>query len=426
MWLKHHTARSLHREVTRVMAGRGPGVGELGAAGLPQQLRYLGAAALMLLLLNQLARHASAGWRGQVGPANISADDRLAQQFWGWAAVSPKLRRVRRNLRWVGYFRTFLGVPAIGILLALAACTYAIFLPGTEDGGVGRGIPLPPPEHAFALMVVAAFVVGQKWHAKGSKLKKMLGAPEQAGGGGGGGGAAGPRQDGKLPVCVLTGFLGAGKTTLLNHVLTKDHGKRFAVIGPPPSPAARLAPPRPARRHHGAQAVARPLRWPAENEIGPVGVDGELAAVATQHTEPIKLVELSNGCICCTIRSDLAGALKALASKAGELDAVLIETTGLADPAPIIQTFYGDPEVEQAFILDSVVAVADGRHLLLHLEQTEAVEDARRRLASDRIKALTADLELAVRPPPGLYQRLAAKTTMRIFHVVWILILQDS
>ena len=131
-----------------------------------------------------------------------------------------------------------------------------------------------------------------------------------------------------IPVTLLTGFLGAGKTTLLNHILRANHGHRIAVI---------------------------------ENEFGPVNIDSELLI-----QEASEVVEMTNGCLCCTIRGDLAHHLRSLHERklAGELkfDRLVIETTGLADPTPIAQTFFAAPELAAAYILDAVITVVDTVH----------------------------------------------------------------
>ena len=133
----------------------------------------------------------------------------------------------------------------------------------------------------------------------------------------------------KIPVSVITGFLGSGKTTLLNFILTKNHGKRIAVI---------------------------------ENEFGEVGVDDRL--VKSKFKEDEEIFEMNNGCICCTVRGDLIRILKNLLKRKDKFDYVLIETTGLADPAPVAQTFFVDDDVSAAFELDGIVTVIDAKHIL--------------------------------------------------------------
>lgn len=146
----------------------------------------------------------------------------------------------------------------------------------------------------------------------------------------------------KIPVSVITGFLGSGKTTLLNFILTKNHGKRIAVI---------------------------------ENEFGEVGVDDRL--VKSKFKEDEEIFEMNNGCICCTVRGDLIRILKNLHKRKDKFDYVLIETTGLADPAPVAQTFFVDDDVSAAYELDGIVTVIDAKHILQHLDEVkpEGVEN---------------------------------------------------
>jgi G3E family GTPase len=136
--------------------------------------------------------------------------------------------------------------------------------------------------------------------------------------------------DQRIPVTVLTGFLGAGKTTLLNRVLTEQHGRRIAVI---------------------------------ENEFGEVGVDNQLVIQADEE-----IFAMNNGCLCCTVRGDLLRILSRLLKRKDRLDGVLIETTGLADPGPVAQTFFTDPEIREAYRLDGIVTVVDARHAAQHLD----------------------------------------------------------
>jgi G3E family GTPase len=134
----------------------------------------------------------------------------------------------------------------------------------------------------------------------------------------------------KIPVTVLTGYLGAGKTTLLNRILTEEHGRRFAVI---------------------------------VNEFGEIGIDNELVVGADEE-----IFEMNNGCICCTVRGDLIRIVEGLMKRKGKFDAIIVETTGLADPAPVAQTFFVDADVGAAAKLDAVVTVADARWLLDRLK----------------------------------------------------------
>jgi G3E family GTPase len=129
----------------------------------------------------------------------------------------------------------------------------------------------------------------------------------------------------KIPVTVLTGYLGAGKTTLLNRILSENHGKKYAVI---------------------------------VNEFGEIGIDNDLIIGADEE-----VFEMNNGCVCCTVRGDLVRILDGLMKRKGKFDAIIVETTGLADPAPVAQTFFVDEDVQKHARLDAVVTVADARWL---------------------------------------------------------------
>jgi G3E family GTPase len=129
----------------------------------------------------------------------------------------------------------------------------------------------------------------------------------------------------KIPVTVLTGYLGAGKTTLLNRILSENHGKKYAVI---------------------------------VNEFGEIGIDNDLIIGADEE-----VFEMNNGCVCCTVRGDLVRILDGLMKRKGKFDAIIVETTGLADPAPVAQTFFVDEDVQKNARLDAVVTVADAKWL---------------------------------------------------------------
>ena len=141
----------------------------------------------------------------------------------------------------------------------------------------------------------------------------------------------------RIPVTILTGFLGAGKTTLLNRILTEKHGLRIAVI---------------------------------ENEFGEVGIDHELVV----NTEE-ELFEMNNGCICCTVRGDLIRILGNLLKRRDKFDHILVETTGLADPGPVVQTFFVDEDIREKTFVNGVVTVVDAHHIARHMEDTHEAEE---------------------------------------------------
>ncbi len=159
----------------------------------------------------------------------------------------------------------------------------------------------------------------------------------------------------QVPVTVLTGYLGAGKTTLLNRILTENHGKRYAVI---------------------------------VNEFGEIGIDNDLI-VSTDE----EVFEMNNGCICCTVRGDLIRILGGLMKRKEKFDAILVETTGLADPSPVVQTFFVDDDVKEKTKLDSVTTVVDAKHISQRLK--DSVEAAEQIAFADQILLNKVDLVTA-------------------------------
>jgi G3E family GTPase len=141
----------------------------------------------------------------------------------------------------------------------------------------------------------------------------------------------------QTPVTVLTGYLGSGKTTLLNRILTESHRKRYAVI---------------------------------VNEFGEIGIDNDLIVNADEE-----IFEMNNGCICCSVRGDLIRILGGLMRRKGNLDGILVETTGLADPAPVAQTFFVDEDVRRKTKLDAIVTVVDAKHLLTDIDRAHEAQE---------------------------------------------------
>jgi G3E family GTPase len=172
----------------------------------------------------------------------------------------------------------------------------------------------------------------------------------------------------KIPVTVLTGYLGAGKTTLLNRILSEQHGQKYAVI---------------------------------VNEFGEIGIDNDLIVGVDEE-----IFEMNNGCICCTVRGDLIRIIQGLMRRKGKFDAIIVETTGLADPAPVAQTFFVDEEIGRKARLDAVVTVADAMWLkdrlrdapeaknqiafadVILVNKTDLVDDAGLREIEARIRAI--------------------------------------
>jgi G3E family GTPase len=179
----------------------------------------------------------------------------------------------------------------------------------------------------------------------------------------------------QIPVTVLTGYLGAGKTTLLNRILSEPHGRRYAVV---------------------------------VNEFGEIGIDNDLIVSADEE-----VFEMNNGCICCTVRGDLIRILGGLMKRRGQLDGILIETTGLADPAPVAQTFFVDEDVRRKTRLDAIVTVVDARHVDARLADSH--EAAEQIAFADVILLNKTDL---VSPPElqAVEQRIRAINPTAILH----------
>ncbi len=146
-----------------------------------------------------------------------------------------------------------------------------------------------------------------------------------------------PPEPDRVPVTVLTGYLGAGKTTLLNRILSENHGRRYAVV---------------------------------INEFGELGVDNDLVIDSDEE-----VFEMNNGCVCCTVRGDLIRIVSGLMKRRGRFDGIIIETTGLANPAPVAQTFFVDEDVRTRTRLDAIVTVADAKHLPARLADSHEAED---------------------------------------------------
>jgi len=180
----------------------------------------------------------------------------------------------------------------------------------------------------------------------------------------------------KIPVTVLTGYLGAGKTTLLNRILSENHGKKYAVI---------------------------------VNEFGEIGIDNDLIIGADEE-----VFEMNNGCVCCTVRGDLVRILEGLMKRKGKFDAIIVETTGLADPAPVAQTFFVDEDVQKNARLDAVVTVADAKWL------SDRLKDAPEAKNPDRVRrrhrASTRPTSSPGRNSPKSKRGSAPSTPMQNWH----------
>lgn len=180
----------------------------------------------------------------------------------------------------------------------------------------------------------------------------------------------------RIPVTVLTGFLGSGKTTLLNRILSEEHGLRIAVI---------------------------------ENEFGEIGIDQDLVINADEE-----VFEMNNGCICCTVRGDLIRILGDLAERKDKFDRVILETTGMADPGPVAQTFFVDKNISEQFELDGIITLVDSKHVISHLDET--TDEVMAQLAfADRIILNKADL-IAEEQMVSLQRRLQEMNQLAGFY----------
>jgi G3E family GTPase len=141
----------------------------------------------------------------------------------------------------------------------------------------------------------------------------------------------------RIPVTVLTGYLGAGKTTLLNRILSEDHGRRYAVI---------------------------------VNEFGEIGIDADLILNTDEE-----LFEMNNGCVCCSVRGDLIRTVQGLLAKGSDFDAIVVETSGLADPGPVAQTFFIDHVLQAKTVLDSITTVVDAKHIRMRLADSREAQE---------------------------------------------------
>ena len=180
----------------------------------------------------------------------------------------------------------------------------------------------------------------------------------------------------KIPVTVLTGFLGSGKTTLLNRILSEEHGLRIAVI---------------------------------ENEFGEIGIDQDLVINADEE-----VFEMNNGCICCTVRGDLIRILNELIERKDKFDRVILETTGMADPGPVAQTFFVDENVREQYELDGIITLVDAKHVNNHLD--DSTDEVLAQVAfADRIILNKVDL-IAEQALPRLKRRLQEINQMAGFY----------
>ena len=306
-----------------------------------EEMRQAAIALLCLGFFVSVVTQVAERWKAVLADQHPS--DKLQTHLWGWDAARKPLQDASRKVLWASYLRLGAAFFAVTVLIAAAARVMgfatgvACLMPAFSLGGTYI-------YREFGTLTVAQ--VHQQWHS-GELATKVLAWLAK-------GGPMASSSYEPLPTIVLTGFLGAGKTTLLNRVLRegRDRGRKFAVI---------------------------------ENEVGAVGIDGQLLAEGMTAKERADIaptfVELSDGCVCCTVRGDLQEALQNLLPKLREqgVDTLLLETTGLAEPGPVVQTFLADPVLRKGYRVDGVVTVVDAKHVMQHLESSEAIEERRAR-----------------------------------------------
>jgi G3E family GTPase len=319
---------------------------------LTEEMRQAAIALLTLGFFASVVKSIAERWRSVL--QNQDRTDQLQNHLWGWESVRKELQDASIRLRWSSYLR--LGAAALATCVFIAAAARALGF----AMGLATVMPLLSLGGAVVWREFGDLTVNQAirdWHS-GALPKRLLAWVSGA--------AGSTAASGPMPTVVLTGFLGAGKTTLLNRLLREggERGRKFAVI---------------------------------ENEVGAVGIDGQLVAegMTAEERQAVapSFVELSDGCVCCTVRGDLQDALHSLLPKlhAQGVDTLLIETTGLAEPGPVVQTFLADQKLREAYRVDGVVTVVDAKHVMQHLESSEATEERRARDAGAKSRGREDD-----------------------------------